>query len=37
MVVQTFKQTNGKAFAKSILEKSKEIYEHVGFLVEGVS
>ena len=23
---------NGKAFVKGILEKSKEIYEHVGFL-----
>lgn len=25
---------NGKAFLKSILEKSKKIYEHVGFLLE---
>ena len=30
-------ETNGKGFAKSILEKSKEMYEHVGFLVECVS
>ena len=27
----------GQSFAKSILENSKEMYEHVGFLVECVS
>ena len=37
IVVQTFKRTNGKAFAKSIWEKSKEMYEHVAFLVECVT
>ena len=37
IVVQTFKRTNGKAFAKSIWEKSKKMYEHVAFLVECVS